>query len=181
MKRNASRERASLFWSILGFVISLIAGISALMELWPLGTWSVTATPSSPLVDTVTSTAPVIIVVTPSPSPTSTVPTPNDGTSYAVIVAEMDVQETRIAALEDTLRLDPQNAVTLILLKRDIEELSEDFAQLQGQISSLWTLVIGTWVGLLLIAAGAIIPFVLGRLRTPEEARAPSDRSNSQE
>jgi hypothetical protein len=87
-----------------------------------------------------------------------------------MLIAEISAQATQIAALEDLLETDPQKAVSLILIQRDIEKLSDNVEQTQREIDRLYIIVFSTLVALVLLLAGSIIPGMGARLRESKDA-----------
>ena len=86
----------------------------------------------------------------------------------APLATEISIQGTRIASLENILQTDPQNAVSLLLLQQDIEELSTSIEQTQRDIDRLYTIVLSSLIALLLLLVGAMLPFVFPRIRVVE-------------
>lgn len=155
-------ERRASISAIITATISILAVSLAIFSwLYPFGFSEISNTPTPPII----TVSPIVITLEPtSESIGGGIPTPTPNP-----MATISILETRIASLENVLQNDPQTAVSLLLVQRDIDELSEKVEDTQRDIDRLYTIVMGSLITLLLILVGAILPFSIARLISTKE------------
>lgn len=79
---------------------------------------------------------------------------------YGRANTRIDHLDTRLASIENSMRLHPEETVQVVLLKSDIEHITDKISELKSSIGLLWAIVLALFAVSCAVAFASIAPIV---------------------